>query len=325
MSGAKNVSPRAAFGAALVEMAPLYPDMVVLDPDVCTSTQTALFRSAYPERFYEMGIAEADSVGAAAGMAACGLIPWVSTFAVFLACRACDQVRVSVAHTNLPVKLNGSYGGLPSGRAGATHSSIEDLAVMRAMPNMTVLSSADAAETRALALLAMRIPGPVYLRTVRCELPALFGPDHEPEVGKAVVLAEGSDLALLSEGMMAHRALEAAEILSREGIRARVLHFPTIKPLDRQAVAAAARECGILVTVENHSRVGGFGSAVCEAVAQDYPCRVERLGFPDVFLESGDDDLIFSKYGLDAPGIAAAARGLARPAHSASGGKGRGA
>jgi transketolase len=312
MSAAGPASPREAFGAALVGMAERYPDMVVLDPDVCTSTRTSLFRDAYPGRFYEMGIAEANAVCAAAGMAALGLVPWVSAFAVFLASRANDQIRVSVAHTGLPVKLNGSYGGLPTGRAGATHSAVEDIAIMRAMPGMTVLSSSDAYETRALAEYAMRLPGPVYLRTVRCDLPPIFGPGREPDLGAATELAEGSDVALLSEGMMAHRCLEAAAILAKEGIRARVLHFGAIKPLDGEAVAKAARDCGSLVTVENHSRIGGLGGAVCEFLAEEFPRRVMRLGFPDVFMESGDDEALFARYGLDAAGIAAAAREAAR-------------
>lgn len=304
----KGVAQRAAFGRALVELGAQYPKMVVLDPDVCASTRTSLFRDAYPERFYPMGIAEANAVCAAAGMASCGLVPWVSAFAVFLATRAADQVRVSVAHARLPVKLNGAYGGLPSGRGGATHSAIEDLAAMRAMPNMTVLTPADAAEARAMAALAMEISGPVYLRTMRCELPDLFGDDWRPELGRAVELAPGDDVAILSEGMMSARALEAAEILRREGIAARVLHFGTIKPLDAEAVAKAARECGALVSVENHSMIGGLGSAVCEAVVESSPAVVVRLGFPDCFMESGDDERIFSSYGLDPAGIAAGAR-----------------
>ncbi|MGA2546241.1 MAG: transketolase C-terminal domain-containing protein [Rectinemataceae bacterium] len=312
MNASALESPREAFGQALVEMAGKYPDMVVIDPDVCTSTRTSLFRSAFPDRFFEMGIAEANSVCVAAGLAACGLTPWVSTFAVFIAARACDQVRVSVAHAALPVKLNGSYGGLPSGRGGATHSSIEDIAIMRSMPNMTILSPADAAETRAMTDLAMRVPGPVYLRTVRCELPFIFGLDCAPELGKSVELASGNDVAILSEGMMAHRALAAAAVLAREGIHARVLHFGTLKPMDRAAVAKAARDCGRIVTVENHSLSGGFGSAVCEILAEEEPCRALRLGFPDVFMESGDDDLVFAKYGLDVAGIASAARRAAR-------------
>ncbi len=304
------LAPRTAFGKALVELAEKYPDMVVLDPDVCTSTQTSLFRAAFPDRFHAMGIAEANAVGVAAGMAGCGLVPWVSAFAVFLATRACDQIRVSVAHARLNVKLNGSYGGLPSGRGGATHSSIEDLAIMRTMPNMVVMTPADAAETRAMTFLAMRTEGPVYLRTMRCELPSLFGADYNPVIGKAVELAAGNDVAILSEGMMSHRALEAARILAADGIQARVLHFGTVKPLDAEAIIKASRECGRVVTVENHSRVAGFGSAVCEALAEEAPCPVTRLGFPDIFLESGDDDRIFSKHGLDPEGIAGAAMRL---------------
>ncbi len=307
------VAPRLAFGKALVEFAPLFPEMVVLDPDVCTSTQTSLFRAAYPHRFYEMGIAEANAIGVAAGLASCGYIPWVSAFAVFLATRALDQIRVSVAHTGLPVKLNGSYGGLPSGRGGATHSSIEDLAVMRALPGMTILTPADSVETRAMTELATRLPGPVYLRTVRCEVPTIFDAAYRPVLGKATVLRKGSsgDVAILSEGMMSARAVAAADLLAAEGLKVRVLHFGTVKPLDGEAVAAAARECGRIVTVENHSVIGGLGAAVCELLAEEAPCRVVRLGFPDVFMESGDDGLIFSRYGLDACGIAAAARRLA--------------
>ena len=310
MKAAAMISPRSAFGMALVELADANPRMLVIDPDVCTSTQTALFRSSHPSRFIEVGIAEANAVGIAAGLAACGFVPWVSAFAVFLATRSCDQIRVSVAHADLPVKLNGSYGGLPTGRGGATHSAIEDIAIMRSMPNMTVLTPADASETRAMTALSLRLPGPVYLRTVRCELPALFGESHRPVPGVAVCLRPGTDLAILTEGMMAFKALAAAEALAEEGIRARVIHFGSVKPIDRAAILAASRECGVVLTVENHSRIGGFGSAVCEVLAEEAPCRASILGFPDVFLESGDDDAIFGKHGLDAAGIAAACREL---------------
>ena len=307
----ERIAQRRAFGRALVEMAPDYPKMLVLDPDVCTSTQTALFREAFPERFLPMGIAEANAVSAAAGLACCGFLPWVSAFSVFLAARALDQIRVSVAQTGLPVKLNAAYGGLPSGRGGATHSSVEDLAVMRSLPGMTVLCPADAVEAGAMAREAMRIPGPVYLRTVRCEVPTIFEDDFRPEIGKAVVLNEGSDVAIVSEGMMSARALEAAKVLKNEGLGVRVLHIGTIKPLDEAAIIKASRECGALLTVENHSVLGGLGGAVCEILAESAPCRVRRLGFPDVFMESGDDEAIFSRFGLDAEGIAEAARNLA--------------
>jgi len=302
------VAQREAFGQALVELAPKYPKMLVLDPDVCTSTQTVAFKKAYPERFFSMGIAEANAVCAAAGLASCGFIPWLSAFTVFLTARSLDQIRVSVAHTGLPVKLNASYGGLPSGRGGATHSSVEDLAVMRAMPGMTVLCPADAVEVKAMALLAMSIPGPVYLRTMRCELPTIFADDYRPELGKAQVLHEGKDIAIIAEGMMSPRALEAARLLGKDGIHAKVVHMGTLKPLDGAAVIGAARECGAVLTVENHSIHGGLGGAVCEVISESAPCLVHRLGFPDVFMESGDDEALFDRFSLNAERIASAAR-----------------
>jgi len=303
MKKGDRIAHRTAFGQALVEIADKYPKMVVFDADVCISTQTVGFKKAYPDRFYEMGIAEANMVGAAAGMALCGFTPWVSTFAVFLAKRALDQVRVSVAHTNLPVKLNGAYGGLPTGRCGATHSSVEDLAVMRAMPNMTVLCPADAVETMAMTDLAMTIDGPVYLRTVRCEVPVIFDPSWRPTIGKAARLSDGDDLAICSEGMMTPVALAAVKALAARGIRARLLHYGTIKPFDHEAVVDASRDCGAILTIENHSMIGGLGGAVCEALAYDAPCIVKRIGFPDIFMESGDDDLIFASFGMDVDGI----------------------
>jgi transketolase len=303
MKKGDRIAQRDAFGQALVEMADRYPKMVVFDADVCASTQTLGFKKAYPDRFYEMGIAEANMVGAAAGMALCGFTPWVSTFAVFLAKRALDQVRISVAHANLPVKLNSAYGGLPTGRAGATHSSVEDLAIMRAMPNMTVLCPADAVETIAMTDLAMAIDGPVYLRTVRCEVPVIFDPSWRPTIGKAARLSEGEDVAICSEGMMTPVALAAVEALTARGIRARLLHYGTIKPFDHEAVAEASRDCGAIVTIENHSMIGGLGGAVCEALADHAPCLVKRIGFPDVFMESGDDNQIFANFGMDVDGI----------------------
>lgn len=303
MNKGDMIAHRNAFGQALLDIADKYPQMAVFDCDVCASTQTIGFRKAHPGRFYEMGIAEANTVGVAAGMATCGFTPWVSTFAVFLAKRALDQVRVSVAYTNLPVKLNGSYGGLPTGRAGATHSSVEDIAIMRAMPNMTVLCPADAVETKAMTDLAMQVPGPVYLRTVRCEVPVIFETSWRPEVGKAAQLSDGGDVAICSEGMMTPVALAATEKLAKLGIRARLLHFGTIKPFDAAAVIAASRECGAILTIENHSVIGGLGGAVCETLAEHAPCPVKRAGFPDVFMESGDDNEIFARFGMDADGI----------------------
>ncbi len=303
MNKGDRIAQRNAFGKALVDMADKYPKMVVFDADVCASTQTIGFKKAHPDRFYEMGIAEANMVGAAAGMALSGFIPWVSAFTVFIAKRALDQVRVSVAHANLPVKLNAAYGGLPTGRAGATHSSVEDLAIMRAMPNMTVLCPADAVETIAMTDLAMSIDGPVYLRTVRCEVPVIFDPAWRPTIGKAAQLSDGDDLAICSEGMMTPVALAAVEALKVRGIHARLLHYGTLKPFDEAAVIAASRDCGAILTIENHSVIGGLGGAVCEVLADNAPCLVKRIGFPDIFMESGDDDQIFAGFGMDVAGV----------------------
>lgn len=304
-------APRLAFGEALADIAARTPRLVVLDPDVCTSTQTALLRASCPGQFISAGIAEANAVCMAAGLAACGFIPWVSTFAAFLATRSLDQVRSSVAHTGLPVKLNGAYGGLPSGRGGATHSMMEDIAIMRALPGVIVLSPADSVETAAMTELATFLPGPVYLRTVRCEVPTLFPAGHRPMVGKATILADGSgsgaDVAIVAEGMMSARALAASEILAKEGISARVIHMGSIKPIDHETLVSAARDCGAVVTVENHSIMGGLGGAVAEVLSEDSPCPLLRLGTPDIFMESGNDETIFARHSLNAAGIAASA------------------
>ncbi len=304
------IAPRAAFGKALTEAAKEFEKLVVFDADVGASTQTNFFKDAWPDRFYQCGIAEANMVGMAAGMAATGWTPFVSTFAVFMAKRAADQVRVSVAYPALNVKLNGAYGGLPTGKAGATHSSVEDIAVMRAMPNMRVLVPADPVETRSAVRLALETPGPVYLRTVRCPVPVIFPKNHVMELGKGQELHPGGDIAVISTGMMTPKALAAVELLSKEGIRARLVHLGTIKPLDTQIIVKTARECGHIVTVENHSIIGGLGGAVAETLTEHYPCRQTRLGFPDIFMESGDDEQIFSQLGMNTDNIADTVRNI---------------
>ncbi len=310
MAESTMIAPRKAFGDALVEYAEAFPELLVLDADVGTSTMTSLFHKHYPDRFYEVGIAEANMMGMAAGLALMGYTPFVSTFAVFVTKRALDQVSISIAYPELNVKLNGSYAGIPTGRAGATHQSVEDVAVMRAIPNMKVLVPADACETRLAVKLALETPGPVYLSTVRCEVPTLFDAGHTLEWGRAVTLKEGSDLTLIGCGMMTAKALEAARQLENEGLNARVLHMPSIKPLDERAIVAAARETGRIITVENHSVIGGLGGAVAETLTEQAPCRQLRLGFPDTFGESGDDEAIFSKFGCNTENIIAAARRL---------------
>lgn len=304
-----TTAPRKAFGEALAEIGHARSDLLVLDADVGTSTLTSLFAKAHPDRFIQMGIAEANMMGVAAGLATLGFTPFVSTFAAFLSRRCLDQFFISVAYPGLNVKLNGSYGGIPTGRAGATHQALEDLAILRAIPGVRILCPADGPETKHAVELALSTPGPVYLRTVRCEVPTFLPPDHRPRWGKALVLKEpGYDLTLISYGMMTFRALKAAEELAKEGISAGVLHMPSLKPLDAEAVTEAAGRSGRLLTVENHSTTGGLGSAVAEITAERLPCRLKRLGFPDVFGESGDDEALFARVGCDIAGIVAAAR-----------------
>ena len=295
--------PRAVFGETLVELAEKYPELRVFDADVGESTKTAIFRKARPELFYQMGIAEANMVGTAAGMSSTGLIPFISTFAIFLTKRAGDQVRNSIAYTKANVKLNGAYGGLPTGRSGGSHSAIEDIAVMRAMPNMTILVPADPRETKLATELAMEIEGPVYLRTVRCEVPVIFDENHKIRPGKGEIIHEGGDAAVISTGMMTPKALQAVRELESEGIRTRLIHMCSLKPIDRELILETSEKYGHIITVENHSVIGGLGSAVAEVTADNCPCKVTRLGFQDHFAESGDDELLFTKYGMNVENI----------------------
>jgi transketolase len=292
------VEQRVALGEALVEFAEEYVDLVVLDPDVGPSTRTEYFKKSFPSRFYEVGIAEQNLVGISAGLATMGYIPFVSAFAVFLTHRAGDQVRNSIAHPRANVKLNGAYGGLPTGRAGATHASFEDLALMRVLPNMVIFEPADAVEVRLFLKLALEIKGPVYLRTVRCGVPVIFDEKtHKVEAGKSVWLKHGGDVSLISTGMMTPRLLNVAADLEKRGISVNLIHMPCVKPIDREAVIQAAKT-GRIVTVENHSIIGGLGSAVAEVTAEEACCLVKRLGFQDLFLESGNDETLFDQYGL---------------------------
>ncbi len=297
------IAPRAAFGNALVELGTTNDEVVVFDGDVGESTQTSRFGRAYPDRFFQMGIAEANMVGAAAGMSTLGYIPWVSTFAVFIAKRAIDQVRVSIAYPKLNVKLNGAYGGIPTGKAGATHQSVQDIAIMRAMPHMTVLVASDAVETRQMVLESVKHKGPLYMRTVRCPVPVIFDNNYQFEIGRSYTLKEGSDVAIISTGMMTPKALDAAKELDKEGIKTRVIHMPTIKPIDEEVIVRASKDIGKIITVENHSMIAGLGGAVSEVLTDQAPCYLKRLGFPDIFGESGDNEKIFSKYGVNTENI----------------------
>ena len=305
------VAQRKAFGQTLVELGKEYADLVVIDPDVCLSTQTHLFREAFPDRFVQTGIAEQNAVGIAAGLSTMGFVPFLSAFAIFLTKRAGDQVRNAIAHPRANVKLNGGYGGLPTGGAGATHSAVEDIAVMRCMPNMTIFEPADAREAAIMTRMAVELDGPVYLRTVRCAVPTIFGDDHTLTFGKAVQLKKGADITIISTGMMTPKALEAAKQLEALGISVNLLHMPFIKPIDKEAILDAAQATKNIVTVENHSVIGGLGSAVCEAVAEEgIPCRVHRIGFTDIFLESGNDEELFTIYGMNTQNIVQKAKDI---------------
>ncbi len=280
----------------------------MLDGDLANSTKTDKVAVAHPDRFFMIGIAEQNLVGMAAGMASAGLIPWVSSFAAFLATRSLDQIRVVVAQPHLNVKLAGHYSGILTGFTGKTHQVVNDIAIMRSLPNMTVLAPCDGNEARAAVFAATACDGPVYLRLTRDPVSAVTPPDRPFRIGKAEQLRDGSDIALIATGSQTIRALEAAEILAKTGVDALVLHVPTIKPLDEDAILGAALVTRCVLTCEEHSVLGGLGGAVVEVLSAKRPTLVERLGLCDVDGESGPNDALLKKYGLTAEHIAERAR-----------------
>jgi transketolase len=309
---AEMLAPRVAFGETLVELADRYPDMLVLDGDLANSTRADILNRARPDRFLEMGIAEQNLIGVAAGLATLGFIPWISTFAAFLASRDLDQIRVVVAQPGLNVKLAGAYSGILTGATGKTHQCVEDIAIFRAMPHMGVVVPADGVEARAAMFALMEHRGPTYLRLTRDPSPVITPRDQEFAIGRARVLREGRDVALISTGVQTVRTLEAAETLDREGVSAHVLHVPTIKPLDEDAIVAAANMTGRVVTAEDHSIIGGLGGAVAETLSERRPTPLRRVGLRDVFGESGPNDALLEKYGLTAEHVAAVVRDFIR-------------
>ena len=298
---------RLVFGEALVELGAGDPRIVVLDADVSSSTQTRLFAAAYPDRFFNFGIAEANMVSAAAGLAACGLVPVVSTFALFLSLRASEQVRAQIAFTGLNVKLAGGYAGLSDYADGASHQSVEDLAVMRAIPGMTVLAPSDATLTRQALAASIRHPGPVFIRISREAVGEDYSPGSPFAIGKGIVLQPGRDVTLVSTGTMARMTGAAARKLAARGVSAGVIDMHTVKPLDEDLIVQAAHESGAIVTAEEHSVIGGLGSAVCEVVCRRHPVPVIRCGIADRFGESGSYAEILTRAGLSVEAIADAA------------------
>ncbi|MBP2646288.1 MAG: 1-deoxy-D-xylulose-5-phosphate synthase [Firmicutes bacterium] len=299
---------REAYGEALRELGEKNKNIVVLDADLSKSTKTNLFAKAHPERFFNVGIAEQNMLGTAAGLAAAGKTPFVSSFAMFATGRAYEQIRNSICYPNLNVKIAATHAGLTVGEDGASHQAIEDISLMRTIPNMTVIVPADATEAHQAVAFAAEHQGPVYLRLGRMSVADVFGSDYTFCYGKAVQLAEGKDVTLIATGVMVPEARLAAEELIKSGVTARVLNIHTIKPIDREAVVAAARETGAIVTCEEHSIYGGLGSAVAEVLVENYPVPMERVGVLDVFGESGTPRDLLIKYHLTASDIVSAAK-----------------
>jgi len=292
------IATRDAYGKTLVALGRENDRIVVLDADLSGSTKTGVFAKEFPQRFFNAGIAEANMVGMAAGLAAGGMLPFASTFAVFAAGRAFEQIRQSVAYPGLNVKIVATHGGITVGEDGGSHQSVEDLAIMRSLPNMTVLCPADGPETEAAIRAIAEYDGPVYVRLGRAKVPVVFKDGCDFTLGKGAVLRDGSDLSFVTTGLMTAQALAAAEILAEENISARVVHLGCIKPIDVDLVLKAARETGAVVTAEEHSILGGLGGAVCEVLAEGCPTPVERVGMRDVFGQSGTAEELLAFYGL---------------------------
>ena len=307
---AERIATRASYGKALVELGAENPDIVVLDADLSGSTQTKKFADVYPDRFFNAGIAEANMMGMAAGLAVSGKTVFASSFAMFASGRAYEIIRNSIAYTGANVKICATHAGVTVGEDGASHQCVEDLSLMRTIPGMTVINPADDVSARALIKAAAAYKGPVYIRLGRAAVPVIYEEGKTFEIGKALRIREGKDAAILATGILVDQALQAAEMLAAEGIECRVVDVHTIKPLDREEVIAAAKDCGCIVTAEEHSVIGGLGSAVAETVCKEAPCRMAMVGVQDVFGQSGKPGELMEQYGLTAENIAAAVKKL---------------
>ena len=304
MSELKKVATRDSYGNALTELGAQHENLIVLDADLAGATQTAVFMKEFPERHIDCGIAEANMMGIAAGLAATGKVPFASTFAMFAAGRAFEQVRNSIGYPKLNVKIGATHAGISVGEDGATHQCNEDIALMRTIPGMVVINPADDVEARAAVAAAYEHEGPVYMRFGRLAVPVFNDEEnYKFELGKGITLREGKDMTIIATGLCVYESLEAAKMLAADGIDARVINIHTIKPLDEELVIKAAKETGRVFTVEEHSVIGGLGSAVCDALSATHPTKVTKIGVEDVFGESGPAVELIHKYGLDAEGI----------------------
>ena len=300
---------RESYGEALKELADEYKDLVVLDADLAAATKTGIFKKAYPDRFFDCGIAEANMMGVAAGLAACGKIPFASTFAMFAAGRAFEIVRNSIGYPHLNVKIGATHAGISVGEDGATHQCNEDIALMRTIPGMVVINPADDVESKAAVEAAINYEGPVYMRFGRLAAPIFNDPaTYKFEIGKGITLKDGKDITIVATGLMVYEAVKAAEALAAEGIDAGVINIHTIKPIDEELIAAAAAKTGLLLTVEEHSVIGGLGSAVADVLAAKQPARLVKIGVNDEFGHSGPAVELLKQYGLCAENIIAKAK-----------------
>lgn len=304
MSEVKKIATRESYGNALAELGAQYPDLVVLDADLAGATKTGVFKKAFPDRHIDCGIAEGNMMGVAAGLAAAGKVPFASTFAMFAAGRAFEQVRNSIGYPHLNVKIGATHAGISVGEDGASHQCNEDIALMRTIPGMTVINPADDVEAKAAVKAAIEHDGPVYLRFGRLAVPVINDPaSYRFELGKGITMREGKDVTIIATGLEVSESLEAAKLLEADGISAEVINIHTIKPLDAELVVASAKKTGKVVTVEEHSIIGGLGGAVAEVLAEQAPTKMLRIGVNDTFGESGPAKALIEKYGLDAKSI----------------------
>ena len=309
MSEVKKIATRESYGNALVELGKEHEDLVVLDADLAEATKTGMFKKAFPERHIDCGIAECNMIGVAAGIAATGKVPFASSFAMFAAGRAFEQVRNSVGYPKLNVKIGATHAGISVGEDGATHQCNEDIALMRTIPGMIVINPSDDVEAKAAVRAAYELDGPVYLRFGRLAVPVINdNDDYKFEIGKGVVLREGKDVTIVATGLCVSSALEAADMLAEDGVEAKVINIHTIKPIDADLLVEAAKETGKVVTVEEHSVIGGLGGAVCEVLSEKCPVPVKRIGVNDVYGESGPAVKLIEKYGLDGKGVYASVK-----------------
>lgn len=304
ISKKERKSIRSAFGKTLVQLGKTNPDIVVLDADLACSTQTQLFGNEFGDRFFDVGIAEQDMIATAAGLAIAGKIPFAASFAMFATGRTYDQIRNSVAYPNLNVKIIGTHGGVTVGEDGASHQALEDVALMRGIPNMTVIVPADCRECEQVIKFAANNPGPMYIRIARTNVCDVYDENYQFDVHKAVVLEEGSDVTVLTNGETLAEVIEAAQILKQEGLSVQVVSVPVVKPLDGATILEAVKKTKFVITVENHSIINGLGSAVCEFLSENYPVKVHRIGVNDVFGQSGKWDFLLDYYGLSAEKLA---------------------